>query len=72
MAEPSRALSGLTDEEAKEFHSGFIMAFITFLVIAIIAHILTWMWRPWLAGAEGHAMIQDAQTVAASAINMFV
>jgi len=72
MAEPTRALSGLTDEEAKEFHSGFIMAFITFVVIAIIAHILTWMWRPWLAGPDGYAMIQDAQTFAQSAINTLV
>ncbi len=72
MAEPTRALSGLTDEEAKEFHSGFIMAFVTFVVIAIIAHILTWMWRPWLAGLDGYSMIQDAQTVAQSTFNMFV
>ncbi|MEL6546252.1 MAG: light-harvesting antenna LH1, beta subunit [Myxococcota bacterium] len=72
MAEPQRALSGLTDEEAKEFHSGFIMAFITFVVIAIIAHLLTWMWRPWFAGPDGYSMIQDAQTVAESAMNMLV
>lgn len=67
-----RSLSGLTDEEAKEFHSGFIMVFITYVVIALIAHVLTWLWRPWFAGPEGYAMIQDVQTVAETAINTLV
>ncbi|MEM6530984.1 MAG: light-harvesting antenna LH1, beta subunit [Myxococcota bacterium] len=67
-----RALSGLTDEEAREFHSGFIMAFVSFVVIAIIAHILTWMWRPWFAGPDGYAMINDVKTVAETAINTLV
>ena len=32
--------SGLTDGEAREFHSIFITSFIAFTVIAIIAHFL--------------------------------
>ena len=28
-------------------------SFIGFTVIAIIAHILVWMWRPWIPGPEG-------------------
>jgi light-harvesting complex 1 beta chain len=42
------SLSGLTEGEAKEFHKVFMGSFFLFLVIAIIAHILVWMWRPWL------------------------
>jgi light-harvesting complex 1 beta chain len=42
------SLSGLTEGEAKEFHSIFVTSFIIFTVIAIVAHFLVWQWRPWL------------------------
>lgn len=41
------SLSGLTDNEAAEFHSIFVRSFIAFTIIAIVAHILAWAWRPW-------------------------
>jgi light-harvesting complex 1 beta chain len=41
------SLSGLTENEAKEFHSVFMTSFIGFTVIAIVAHVLAWSWRPW-------------------------
>lgn len=50
MAELDRrsgSISGLTDQEAREFHGIFVSSFIGFTVIAIIAHVLVWMWRPW-------------------------
>jgi light-harvesting complex 1 beta chain len=47
--------SGLTDAEAREFHSIFVTSFIIFTVIAILAHILVWFWRPWLPGPNGYA-----------------
>ena len=49
MAEERQgSLSGLTENEAKEFHGIFITSFIVFTVIAIVAHVLVWNWRPWL------------------------
>jgi len=48
------SLSGLTESEAREFHSIFMTSFIIFTVIAVIAHILAWMWRPWLPGVGGY------------------
>jgi light-harvesting complex 1 beta chain len=56
MADVQRpvSLSGLTESEAREFHSIFMTSFIIFVVIAIVAHILAWMWRPWLPGPEGY------------------
>ncbi|MEQ8858865.1 MAG: light-harvesting antenna LH1, beta subunit [Pseudomonadales bacterium] len=65
----SGAASGLSDEEAKEFHGIFVTSFIAFTVIAIIAHILAWMWRPWLPGPDGYAMIDNAQSAAISIIS---
>jgi light-harvesting complex 1 beta chain len=38
----------LTPEEAKEFHKLFITSFALFTAVAIVAHILVWMWRPWI------------------------
>jgi light-harvesting complex 1 beta chain len=51
------SLSGLTESEAKEFHSLFVTSFIGFTVIAIIAHFLVWSWRPWIPGPKGYVML---------------
>jgi light-harvesting complex 1 beta chain len=54
MAERGGSLSGLTEAEAKEFHRIFIGSFVLFTVIAIIAHVLVWNWRPWFPDVNGH------------------
>ena len=66
--ERSGSLSGLTEEEAKEFHRIFMISFIGFTLVALIAHILVWQWRPWLPGPEGYAMIEGATTALKSVI----
>jgi light-harvesting complex 1 beta chain len=48
MAERRGSISGLTDEEAQEFHKFYIQGFVGFTAVAVIAHILVWIWRPWL------------------------
>lgn len=60
------SLSGLTDNEAKEFHGIFVTSFVIFTIIAIVAHILVWMWRPWLPSAGGYSSLHDAINVAQS------
>ncbi len=40
--------SGLTEEEAKAFHSIFVMSFLIFTGVAVVAHFLVWQWRPWI------------------------
>ncbi len=65
------SLSGLTEAEAQEFHSLFVTSFIVFTVIAIIAHILVWMWRPWIPGPKGYAMLDSAASAAHSALFLF-
>lgn len=49
------SLSGLTEPEAREFHSIFVTSFIIFTAVAVVAHILVWLWRPWLPGVRGYA-----------------
>lgn len=66
------SLSGLSETEAKEFHSLFVMSFIGFTVIAIIAHFLVWQWRPWLPGPKGYAALIDGAHTALAAVMPFV
>jgi light-harvesting complex 1 beta chain len=65
----------LTPEEAKEFHKLFLISFILFTLIAIVAHILAWMWRPWLPGEQGYAqsaMLADGIEYARLAATSFL
>jgi light-harvesting complex 1 beta chain len=48
MTDDDRSLSGLTDGEAQEFHAIFMKSFMMFTAVAVVAHILAWIWRPWL------------------------
>ena len=52
--EEHSSLSGLNASEAKEFNRIFVTSFCVFVGIAIIAHILAWIWRPWLPGVHGY------------------
>jgi len=40
----------LTEKEAKEFQSLFVVSMGFFVLMAIIAHFLIWEWRPWFPG----------------------
>ena len=45
MAE--RSLSGLTEEEAVAVHAQFQTTFSAFVILAAVAHVLVWVWKPW-------------------------
>jgi light-harvesting complex 1 beta chain len=65
MADSRGSLSGLTEDEAREFHRLFMTSFIVFTLIAIVAHFLAWQWRPWLPGPGGYAsVLEDARSMA--------
>ena len=65
---PPSASTGLSEAEAKEFHKLFVTSFLVFTAIAIGAHVLAWMWRPWLPGPNGYSMIESAQSAVQSLI----
>jgi len=48
MSNHRTSISGLTDEEAQEFHQFWIQGTVAFTAVAVVAHILVWAWRPWL------------------------
>lgn len=64
------SLSGLSEDEAKEFHKFFIQGFLGFTAVAIIAHILVWSWRPWIPGPEGYASLTEKVQTALSSLPM--
>ena len=57
---PSASMSGLTEDEARSFHKTFMTSFLIFTLIAVVAHVLVWQWRPWIPGVAGYEV--SAQT----------
>jgi light-harvesting complex 1 beta chain len=64
--EKGSSYSGLSEGEAKEFHRIFVTSFLIFTAVAVVAHVLAWMWRPWLPGVNGYSMLETAQSAAQS------
>jgi light-harvesting complex 1 beta chain len=42
-----KSLSGLTPEQAKEFHEQFKTTYSAFVAIAAVAHLLVYAAKPW-------------------------
>jgi len=61
---PGGSMSGLSEDEAKEFHSLFMFGFTVFTAIAAVAHFLVWLWRPWLPSIRGYVSVSDPQSFA--------
>ncbi len=47
MAE-RKSISGMSDDEAQEFHAYYMQGMVGFTAVAVIAHALVWAWRPWI------------------------
>lgn len=65
------SLSGLTEAEAKEFHKVFMGSFILFTLVAVGAHILVYMWRPWLPAVGGYSEVKDGIEMARQMASAF-
>ena len=49
-------------KDTKTFYGIFVVGFVLFLLIAVVAETLAWKWRSWLPGAEGnHSLIADVK-----------
>ncbi len=68
MADEKTSMSGLTDAEAKELHEIYMKGLVLFTGVAVVAHFLVWLWRPWFPGPNGYAALQDAATAALTMI----
>jgi light-harvesting complex 1 beta chain len=62
MSSPNTvSLSGMTEGEAQEFHRYYLQGMWIFVAIAVVAHLLVWMWRPWIPGPNGYAALETMQ-----------
>ena len=41
------SFTGLTDEQAQELHSVYMSGLMLFVGVAVVAHLATYIWRPW-------------------------
>ncbi len=65
-------LSGLSEPEAREFNRIFVLSFLLFTGVAVVAHILAWLWRPWggtyAAHPAGSAMLEHGTLLGHEAV----
>ena len=67
----AESMSGLSEQEAQEFHKYYMQGFFLFVAVAVVAHILVWAWRPWLQG-DGMASVSDGLHTAALTLTTFI
>lgn len=67
MSSPTNvSISGMSENEAQEFHKFYLQGMMIFTAIAVVAHFLVWMWRPWIPGPDGYAALERVnETVSA-------
>jgi len=58
MAEQEVSFTGLTEDQAQELHEVYLKGFYLFAGVALVAHLLTFVWRPWFAGPDGYAALE--------------
>jgi light-harvesting complex 1 beta chain len=47
MADTNLSFTGLTDDQARELHDAYMSGLVLFVGMAVVAHILTYIWLPW-------------------------
>lgn len=60
------SLSGLTPNEAQEFHKYYMQGLVLFVAVAIVAHLLVWFWKPWLQTAAVDTAVGAVKVAATS------
>jgi light-harvesting complex 1 beta chain len=71
MADKQESWTGLTDEEAQEFHTYYLQGTALFVIVAVAAHVLVWAWRPWIPGPRGYgtSALEGVTNVASAALS---
>lgn len=54
------SLTGLTDDQAQELHEIYMRGLVLFAGVAVLAHFLVWLWRPWFPGPDGYTAVESA------------
>ena len=67
----TESMSGLTPDEAREFHKFYLQGMILFVGVALVAHLLVWIWRPWFH-PEPRSLALDILPQAASTLSSLI
>lgn len=70
MTEDRPSWTGLTEDEAKELHEVYVGGAVLFTMVALVAHFLTYIWRPWFPGRDGYASLEGVTDTAATLVSM--
>lgn len=62
--------TGLTEDEAKELHEVYVSGAVLFTGVAVVAHFLVYIWRPWFPGREGYVSLEGVTDTAATLVSM--
>ena len=60
--------NGMSEKGAREFHRLFMMSFIIFTIIAIIAHFLVWQRYPWFGSLDSIPAAVDGLSAVANTV----
>lgn len=70
MADGNETFTGLSEDEAKEFHGLYLQGMMVFTGVAVLAHLLVWIWRPWIPGADGYALLEGGKSAVSSIVSL--
>lgn len=70
MADGNESFTGLGEDEAKEFHGLYLHGMMVFVGVAVLAHLLVWVWRPWIPGSDGYALLEGGKSAVSSLVSM--
>jgi light-harvesting complex 1 beta chain len=54
------AVPGRAQSPSHGYYAIFVASFIVFLMVALVAQLIAWKWRPWFPGAEGETSLIGA------------
>lgn len=71
MDKGNGSMTGMSEGEAQEFHRFYIQGMVMFVGVAVVAHFLVWLWRPWIPGPDGYSsnLIEGVKVAASNLIN---
>jgi light-harvesting complex 1 beta chain len=53
-------VAGSAQNPSHGYYVIFVASFIVFLMVALVAQLIAWKWRPWFPGAEGETSLIGA------------
>lgn len=66
------SVTGLSNEQAMAYHAIFMQSTMMYVGVAVVAHLLVFVWRPWFPGVDGYAALSDTMPALAQLASALV